>query len=54
MVIIILMVGLSRIYLRVHYTSDVIAGFCAGILWLWLAIKILNGIERFRVRWLGG
>ncbi|WP_026902446.1 phosphatase PAP2 family protein [Pedobacter glucosidilyticus] len=48
LVVIIFMVGLSRIYLRVHYTSDVIAGFCAGVLWLWLAIKILNGVENFK------
>ncbi|QEK51027.1 phosphatase PAP2 family protein [Pedobacter aquae] len=54
LVFIIFMVGLSRIYLRVHYTSDVIAGFCAGILWLWLAVKILNGIEKFSRRELGG
>ena len=27
-------VGLSRIYLGVHYASDVIAGFCVSIAWL--------------------
>ncbi|MEO6490340.1 MAG: phosphatase PAP2 family protein [Ferruginibacter sp.] len=37
------MVGFSRVYLRYHYASDVIAGFCLGIIWLliakWLLIK---------------
>lgn len=27
-----LLIGFSRIYLRVHYVSDVIAGFCVGII----------------------
>ncbi|MBA2736501.1 MAG: phosphatase PAP2 family protein, partial [Pyrinomonadaceae bacterium] len=29
-----LLIGLSRIYLGVHYPSDVIAGFAAAIVWL--------------------
>jgi undecaprenyl-diphosphatase len=28
------MIGLSRIYLGVHYPSDVIAGYCAAIVWI--------------------
>ncbi|HMU44764.1 MAG TPA: phosphatase PAP2 family protein [Chitinophagaceae bacterium] len=30
----ILVIGFSRIYLRLHYTTDVIGGFCLGTLWL--------------------
>jgi membrane-associated phospholipid phosphatase len=44
LVLLILAIGFSRIYLRVHYTTDVIAGFCFGTIWLiislWLAKKI--------------
>jgi len=39
-VILILMIGLSRIYLGVHYPSDVIGGFSLGFSWLCLAIVV--------------
>ena len=29
-----LLIGMSRIYLGVHYPSDVAAGYCAAILWV--------------------
>jgi len=45
--VIILLIGLSRIYLRVHYTSDVIAGFSIGIIWLIFSIWLLNKIEKY-------
>ncbi len=41
----ILMIGLSRVYLRVHHASDVIAGFAFGLIWLVLSLKILQGME---------
>jgi len=34
-VFLILLIGFSRVYLRVHYASDVAAGFAAGLPWLW-------------------
>ena len=43
----ILIIGFSRIYLRVHYASDVIAGFCVGLLWLVICVWVLNRLEQF-------
>ncbi len=47
LILIILTIGLSRVYLRVHYASDVIAGFFAGTIWLMISISILRKIELF-------
>jgi len=40
-----LLVGFSRIYLRIHHTSDVIAGFCQGLAWLAISIWLLKRIS---------
>jgi undecaprenyl-diphosphatase len=47
LLLLILTIGFSRIYLRVHYASDVIAGFCVGLLWLVICVWILNKLENF-------
>jgi membrane-associated phospholipid phosphatase len=44
--ILILLIAFSRIYLRVHYTSDVIAGLAVGFIWLVLALRIIQRIEK--------
>jgi undecaprenyl-diphosphatase len=39
-------IGISRVILRYHYASDVIAGFCVGLVWvifsLWLERKLTS------------
>jgi membrane-associated phospholipid phosphatase len=50
LLIFILLIGFTRIYLRLHYFSDVIAGFAAGIIWLSLSIWFVRRMERFSRR----
>jgi len=42
----ILVIGISRIYLRKHYYSDVMAGFAMGFLWLVFSLKVIRQIEK--------
>jgi len=44
--ILILLIAFSRIYLRVHYASDVIAGLAVGFIWLVLSLRMIQGIEK--------
>lgn len=46
LVILILLIGFSRVYLRVHYASDVLAGFIIGLLWLSVSLAVLQRIEQ--------
>jgi membrane-associated phospholipid phosphatase len=48
--VIIFSIGLSRVYLRVHYASDVIAGFCFGLISLVLLLWMLRRIEKINTR----
>lgn len=46
--LLIILIGFSRIYLRVHYASDVIAGFAVGFGWLVLSLWAIDKIEKKR------
>jgi undecaprenyl-diphosphatase len=45
-IVMFLLIGLSRIYLGVHYTTDVIAGFAAASIW----ILVVRYVEELLVR----
>lgn len=48
--LLIIFIGISRVYLGVHYASDVLAGFCVGLMWLFLSLWILRKIETYSSR----
>ncbi|HUQ67083.1 MAG TPA: phosphatase PAP2 family protein [Flavitalea sp.] len=41
-----LLIGFSRVYLRLHYPSDVLAGICIGFAWLLLAIYLFEKMKK--------
>ena len=44
--LLILLISFSRVYLRVHYASDVIAGIAVGFIWLVLSLNMIHRIEK--------
>jgi undecaprenyl-diphosphatase len=42
----ILAIGVSRVYLGVHYPSDILAGYLAGAIWLLAVIVSLEALHR--------
>lgn len=45
-----LLIAYSRVYLRLHYASDVIAGYCLGIIWLLFAKQFLLRTEKTKLQ----
>jgi len=41
------LIGFSRVYLRVHYASDVAVGYITGFLWLQISLKFLQQTENY-------
>lgn len=48
--LLILLIGYSRIYLKVHYATDVLAGYAMGFLWLLLSVYFMSRLERVFVK----
>ncbi|MGV3541109.1 MAG: phosphatase PAP2 family protein [Rufibacter sp.] len=42
----IFLIGFSRVYLNVHYASDVLAGWSAGLFWLMIALFLLKRLQK--------
>lgn len=48
LITIILSIGISRIYLGVHFPSDIAGGFIAGFIWVVFCVLVFDLIELFR------
>ena len=45
--ILIVMIGFSRVYLGVHYITDVIGGWCLGLV---IALSVVFGYDKIMVK----
>jgi undecaprenyl-diphosphatase len=48
LITLILSIGISRIYLGVHFPSDIAGGFIAGLIWVVFCVLVFDLIELFR------
>lgn len=46
----ILAIGVSRVYLGVHYPSDIVGGFIAGFIWIIFCVILFQVMDIFRRR----
>lgn len=49
-ILIILAIGFSRIYLGVHYLSDVFGGYVVGVIWLIIAISFSKWLKHTSIK----
>ncbi|WP_291726335.1 phosphatase PAP2 family protein [Bernardetia sp.] len=49
-ILIILSIGISRIYLGVHFPTDIAGGYVAGLFWVFFCILIINLVHIYRKR----
>ena len=49
----IVLIGYSRVYLRVHYATDVLAGYAMGLSWLIISVYIMRRLEKVYISRLG-
>lgn len=45
--LIIFLVGFSRLYLGVHFITDVVGGYLVGIIFVWVGVRATRKLERF-------
>lgn len=48
--VLIFFIGLSRVYLGVHFPSDVVGGFIGGLIWVAFCVVLFNIIDLLRQR----
>jgi undecaprenyl-diphosphatase len=48
--VLVLLVGFSRLYLRAHFFTDVLGGYCIGAFWLAVCISGLEVVRRRRLK----
>ena len=47
LIVLMQVIGFSRVYLRVHYASDVLSGHLIGLGWLLTSLRVLKSLEKY-------